>query len=261
MKLLEYSRYGSAYSAYQSCEAYFPIIAAVIERMQDGIIFADDLENPRQFYVEHAFGFAQVFGYSIPDFERSLQGYLFKTKNFHSTKVRLYTPDCPGFLNNDSYKSLISFRQHFKLDSHRKVSHPIVSKINGKNLTTLLVDDSNVDIIETSLGVVGRFWRTSSDFVKNSNGVVAFVDGEAASICYAAAVSAGMAEIDVLTLPQYRHLGIAKGLVSLFNDHCLAQDLLPLWDCFTNNMASMALCNSMGFVPLGEPYPFFTINR
>ena len=61
-------------------------------------------------------------------------------------------------------------------------------------------------------------------------------------------------------MPAYRHLGLAKAVVRLFNQSCLAQNVLPLWDCFTNNTASMALCQSVGFVPLGEPYSFFTIN-
>ncbi|MNR61827.1 hypothetical protein D3C85_1836830 [compost metagenome] len=64
-----------------------------------------------------------------------------------------------------------------------------------------------------------------------------------------------------MTLEAYRNMGLAKIVVHRFNQRCLAQHVRPLWDCYTNNTASMALCRSAGFVPLGNAYPFFTINR
>ena len=109
--------------------------------------------------------------------------------------------------------------------------------------------------------MMGRFWRTPDNFLRQSNAVLALIEGQAAALCYAAAVAGGRAEIDVLTVPVYRHAGLAKAVVRMFSQRCLEQNVLPLWDCFTNNAASMALCQSTGFVPLGDPYPFFTINR
>ena len=40
------------------------------------LFYADDRVAPMQFYVEHAFGFAQIFGLPVPSFETQLRDYL-----------------------------------------------------------------------------------------------------------------------------------------------------------------------------------------
>jgi hypothetical protein len=255
------SRFPEAYARYLHHESYFPLIAAVLNEEQDGVVLADREVDPTQVYVEHAFGFAQIFGAPVPAFEHTLQRYLLIDKAFSCAKVRLYTPHCPDFLRPPEPDGLRSWRQHFQLDTSRSDPGADEPQLPVKGLALVHADTSHVDLIEGAFGVVGRFWRTPLDFASKSNAALALVGGQVAALCYAAAVAGGKAEIDVLTLPAYRHLGLAKAVVRLFNQRCFAQEVLPLWDCFTNNTASMALCRSAGFVPLGDPYPFFTINR
>lgn len=257
MERLAPSQYPAAHALYLQQDAHFPLIAAVLNGEQAGSVHADG-EHPTQVYVEHAFGFAQVFGTPVPSFEQALRRYWLLDKTFTCAKVRLYTPHCPDFLEAHEHEGLRSWRQHFRLNSNR-VEESMAPQPKGVALVQ--AGSSQVDLIENAFGVVSRFWRTSGDFADRSNAVLALLDGQPAALCYAAAVADGKAEIDVLTLPAYRHLGLAKAVVRLFNQRCLAQNVLPLWDCFTNNTASMALCQSAGFVPLGSPYPFFTINR
>ena len=111
--------------------------------------------------------------------------------------------------------------------------------------------------IENQFGVVGRFWRTPEEFILKAHAVVVFVNEEPAAICYAAAVADGRAEIDVLTWPEYRHLGLGKLVVMRFNQQSQAQGLAPLWDCFTNNAGSIALCQTIGFLPGWPTVPIF----
>jgi GNAT superfamily N-acetyltransferase len=256
------SQYPAVHALYLHHGAYFPLIASVLSGEQDGVVHADREESPTQVYVEHTFGFAQVFGAPAPLFEQALQRYWLIDKAFACTKVRLYTPHCPDFLQAHELEGLRSWRQHFQLDAPRRANAAERStEPQLKGLTLVHAGFSQIDLIENAFGVVSRFWRTPDDFAKRSNAVLALVDGQPAALCYAAAVADGKAEIDVLTLPTHRHLGLAKAVVRLFNQRCLAQNVQPLWDCFTNNTASMALCQSVGFVPLGDPYPFFTINR
>jgi GNAT superfamily N-acetyltransferase len=261
MVRLSPAQYPAAHALYLDHGAYFPLIAAVLCGAQDGVIYADREEEPNQVYVEHAFGFAQIFGKPLPAFERALQRYLLVDRAFTCAKVRLYTPHYPGFLQVSENDVLRSLRQHFRLGTARAGTDDHAPEEPEKGLTLVRADASHVNLIDDAFGVVGRFWRTPDDFAHHSNAVVAMVEGQAAALCYAAAVADGRAEIDVLTLPAYRHLGLAKAVVRLFNQRCLELNVLPQWDCFTNNTASMALCRSAGFVPLDEPYPFFTINR
>jgi hypothetical protein len=262
MVRLSPAHYAAAHKLYLNHDAYFPLIAAVLSDTQDGVVYADREENPNQVYVEHAFGFAQFFGKTVLAFEQAMRRYLIVDKAFSCTKVRLYTPSCPDFLQASECEGMLSWRQHFQLDVvPRTEIYSLETDQSVEGLALISADAGHVELIEHTFGVMGRFWRTRDDFVRQSNAVLALVDSKAAALCYAASVAGGRAEIDVLTLPVYRHLGLAKAVVRMFNRRCLEQNLLPLWDCFTNNTASMALCQSSGFAPLGDPYPFFTINR
>lgn len=258
MERLAPSQYPAAHALYLQHGAHFPLIAAVLNGEQAGVVHADREQHPNQVYVEHAFGFAQVFGSPVPVFELALQRHWLIDKTFACAKVRLYTPHCPDFLQAREHEGLRSWRQHFRLDANAAGES---TTPQPKGVALVQAGSCEVDLIESAFGVVSRFWRTPGDFADRSNAVLALWDGQPAALCYAAAVADGKAEIDVLTLPAYRHLGLAKAVVRLFNQRCLAQNVLPVWDCFTNNTASMALCQSAGFVPLGDPYPFFTINR
>ncbi|MDD2882878.1 MAG: GNAT family N-acetyltransferase [Rhodoferax sp.] len=257
---LKKAAYPAVYLLYRTLEEFFPLIGAVLLDEQDGMVYGSNSDAPTQFYVEHKFGFAQIFGSPVPPFEAALQEYLLVDKGFAPAKVRLYTPHLPEFLQSTQCDALRSERQRFILDPASDWAgnslEPMVSDIK---ITT--VHQGNVAAIESRFGVVGRFWRSPEDFIRKALAVVAWVSEKPAAICYAAAVADGRAEIDVLTLPEYRHLGLGKRVVTLFNRHCLAQGVRPLWDCFTNNAGSMALCESTGFVPSQAAYPFFTLNK
>jgi RimJ/RimL family protein N-acetyltransferase len=242
---------------YQSGESFFPLIAAVLLDEQDGVVYVDNPNSPSQAYVEHTFGFAQVFGNITEDFEQELARYLLTDKCFNPSKIRLYTPHLPGFLALADYKSLRSYRQRFTISTEELSYTPELEK----DITLTGVDASNISLIDDKFGVVSRFWRTPADFILKSNAVVIFYRGEPTSLCYVAAEANHYVEIDVLTLPDYRNLGLAKLAVVNFVHRCFDLSLHPLWDCFTNNPGSMMLCKSVGFTAPKAPYPFFTINK
>jgi GNAT acetyltransferase len=251
------AQYPAAHALYRSHGAAFPLIGAVLAGNQEGTVHADSAIDPAEVYVEHAFGFAQLFGAALPPFEEELRRHLLVEKAFSCPKVRLYTPAHPPFLAGDAGSALRSWRQHFRLREGWADTPPPLPQ----GVTLVDVGPAHTARIEAAFGVVSRFWRSERDFADHSNAVLALVKGQPAALCYAAAIADGRAEIDVVTLPGHRKLGLARTVVAMFSQRCLAQSLLPLWDCFTNNDASMALCKASGFVPLGEPYPFYTIPR
>jgi GNAT superfamily N-acetyltransferase len=258
---LEPASYSAAHALYRTMEDFFPLIGAVLLGEQDGLVFVDDPEVPRQVYVEHAFGFAQTFGGCLPKFEAALRDYLLVGKSFAVAKVRLYTPRLPDFLRHTEWESLRSERQRFILNTGSDCLADGLQQSPPAGIQVRGVCWDNVAEIEARFGVVSRFWRSPGDFIDKAHAVVALVRQEPAAICYAAAVADGRAEIDVLTLPKYQRLGLGRLVVTQFNRRCLGQAVTPLWDCFTNNAGSMALCRSAGFVPARVPYPFFTIAK
>lgn len=253
--------YDEIYRRYLTSDFFFPLIAAVLLDEQDGVVYANDPISPSQVYVEHAFGFAQVFGKTVTCFEQELERYLLTDKCFNPSKIRFYAPYLPGFLALPQHESLRSYRQRFTISATGFSYGQGISYELEKNLTLSGVDANNISVIDKKFDVVGRFWRSPTDFIQRSNAVVIFYDGKPASICYSAAEVDRRIEIDVLTLPEYRNLGLAKLAVINFVNRCFSSSLSPLWDCFANNHGSMMLCKSVGFITSQAPYPFFTINK
>ncbi|QDM33310.1 GNAT family N-acetyltransferase [Tardiphaga sp. vice352] len=246
--------FASLLRLYRDVEPYFPLIAAVLGGTQDGSVFVDNADGPRQAYVEHRFGFAQSFGTPQPDFERALSNYLLVERQFAVAKIRLYAPLGPQFLQSNDCAALRSERQRFRL------RRPISSAAAGVSpAPAFTVRSEHLAQIERQFGLLTRFWRTAEDFLAQAKAVVVLDQGDIASICYGAAIVDGKAEIDVLTSEALRGRGYAHAAVAGFIEACASAAIEPLWDCFTNNIPSVNTARSLGFQPSGLPYPFFTI--
>ncbi|MBA3536052.1 MAG: GNAT family N-acetyltransferase [Tatlockia sp.] len=257
---LDKNDFEQIYRLYLKTKFFFPLIASVLLDEQDGLVYVNNLSSPSQIYVEHSFGFSQIFGKFDEQFEQELERYLLLDKSFNADKIRLYAPYPPDFIVKPHYKSLTSFRQRLVLGSESPFDELPLEQ-SDKKIIVSGVNLANISIVENQFALVSRFWRNSIDFIEKSNAVVVYYDGEVASICYAAAQANNCVEIDVLTLPKYRDLGLAKKTVLCFINNCFELGLRPLWDCFINNPGSMMLSKSVGFNAFNDPYPFFTINK
>nr|WP_298683731.1 GNAT family N-acetyltransferase [uncultured Dongia sp.] len=247
----------AAHALYRANDAYFPLIGAVLLGLQDGWVYADAILSPRRFYVEHSFGFAQLFGEENAAFDATLQAYLITNKAFQAQKVRLYTPIEPGFLQGPAFAAQRAERQRFRLDPAR---HAPSDGTNHKIVVRDVVP-AEIDRIEAAFDVVSRFWCGPADFLAHAGAVAAWHGHLPVAICYAAAAANGMAEIDVATDAAYRRQNLGRRVVDAFVTRCRGQGLQPVWDCFTNNAGSMNLCRAAGFVSVRPPYPFYTLAR
>jgi GNAT superfamily N-acetyltransferase len=253
--------YGEVFASYQAHASFFPLIGAVLLGEQDGTVLVDDPVQPTAVYIEHAFGFAQIFGMPSSAFESALERYLLVERPFSPHKIRLYTPYLPGFFGDATWDSLKSVRQRFVIDpACRGLSQPSEYPADW-GVKVVVVDEGHVEEIEQVFGVVKRFWRSPEDFARKANAVVVWCRGQMAAICYAAAEADRRVEIDVLTLTEFRTLGLGKLAVNRFIEVCRDASLEPLWDCFTNNLGSMRLAETLGFRAKYSPYSFYTISK
>lgn len=255
MRLLKPKQLSAAASLYGQSSEFFPIIGAVLNGQQDGWVYADDAASPRSVYVEHKFGFSQFFGNMETYGERFLFDRFIINKDFYAPKIRLYGATVPAWLDEDAYRQFRSERQRFKLGHKTDIDPASDDRVEVRALNS-----ADIVLVE-KLGILSRFWQSDQEFVDNANAFVAMVEGELAAICYAAAISNGAAEIDVMTLDTFRNRGFAKMVVSAFVKRCAILDIEPLWDCFTNNSGSVNTATACGFVNSSSPYPFFTIGR
>lgn len=248
-------------SALEDAALFFPLVAAVASETQAGRVFVNNRLEPTQFYVEHAFGFAQIFGKPDALFEQELESYFFGRSSLGVPKVRLYGTYVPDFITRDRSNVLVSERQRFTLDLSQ-----FMRELGGLSVTKYLIQIekvtvANVDEVESSFGLTRRFWPSEIAFVDGANGFVLREKGRLVSICYSAASAFGFDEIDVLTLPEFKRRGFGKSVVIAFLKSSHARSAMPVWDCFTNNLPSMSLAEEIGFRPSGAAYPFFTIDR
>lgn len=242
---------------YSASDTFFPLIAAVLDGTQKGGAFGNDAECPSEIYVEHSFGFAQLFGQSQEEFEKSFESYLLEERAFAAPKVRLYTPLVPYFFQDGAYSQLRSERQRFRPGGTTPPLLPSDSSASAiKGITTKLMPQ-----VAKAFPLTGYFWPDAEAFLAHSMAQIVYADDEPAAICYAAAVADGKAEVDIFTVPEFRGRGYATQAGSAFIEYCATRDIEPLWDCFTNNAGSMRLAERLGFVPSGAPYQFFTIPR
>ena len=255
---LPIKQYEKAHNLYNKEKFFFPLIGVVLSCEQDGVVYVDNPYDPTAVYVEHSFGFAQLFGEKVPSFEKALEQYLLHDRSFSPAKVRFYAPVVPEFLTAPELRSLQAERQRLFPTA---IPAALPLEAPSADITITRINATNVKIIHDNFGVVDRFWRSSEEFVHNSHAVLAFVKGEPAALCYAAAIASNKAEIDSLTLSPFRGQGLGKLVMRHFIHHCREHSLTPLTDVFTNNIASMAMCASVGYKAEQPPYILFTIPK
>ena len=78
----------------------------------------------------------------------------------------------------------------------------------------------------------------------------AFVDGVAASFCYACFTSESLWDVSIDTLEEYRGRGVAAHVVRFMIDHLRRDRLEPTWAALESNTASLRLAARLGFTPV-----------
>lgn len=252
---LESTHRSDAVAAYRNHEYYFPLMGAVLSDLQDGVVYTDDFDSPTGYYIEHKFGFAQIFGNISAAFERDLRKYLLEDKSFAVSKIRLYAPVEFDFMALPAMQAVKSYRQRLFLRKDTVSDLPPESIVIRRGLL------SDAEKLDALFGVVSRFWRSPSDFINYGLPALAIHGDTPVAVCYAAAVADKTAEVDVATLPEFRNRGLGKLVGRRFVQQCAEVGVEVRWDCFANNAGSMALGQSIGFVAPNPPYSFFTIAK
>jgi GNAT superfamily N-acetyltransferase len=220
---------------------YFPIITSVIEGLQKGYVF----EKKGTYLIVHKFGFSYILGENI-----DYINFLDEIKNeYHHllSKIRLYDP-----------MNRVKNSTDYKLNASRRIKYIYSSTCTKsqiektKSVSELINNDVNKSF---DLELCTRFWSSCKDFKENSLGVV---DMNMSGICYAAAIANSFAEIDVFVNEKARKIGLGMNLVDKFILECLQRDIIPLWDCYKNNIPSTKLAQKVKFTELFE-YNYFQL--
>lgn len=258
VKVLSEEHYQKAFDIFKEQELFFPLIGSVLEKNQGGIVLSNSDSKPDVFYVIHKFGFSFYYGeIENSKFNNIIIEYLIKSKDvFLPKKLRWYNPPevCRKILKNvDQAEEL----ERIQLRNYTNKS--IVTK---DNISVENFQYNNIKQINNRfpLELFSRFWNGEQDFMNNSFGVAIKIDNRFASVCYAAGISNHIVEIDVYTKDDFRKMSLGKIAVNAFVNECKKRNVVPNWDCFSNNISSCNLAKAAGFDMISK-YPFFTLFR
>ena len=91
------------------------------------------------------------------------------------------------------------------------------------------------------------YWKSAAAFEQHGIGFCALHEDAIVGMCYTAFAWRGHHDIDILTTKSHRCKGLATLMARAFIDHCLKHDLIPNWDCWTDNRPSVVLAAKLGF--------------
>lgn len=242
---------------YEQIELRFPLVAAVIEGLQDGLVYENSRRRPTHALVMHKFGFCQEFQTkSDPSFFSEISE-LIRDRQYH--KLRMYAPS-PARMEFLSSLDFAGRAERLQFDYHGLASGPKEKeKMTGGNFPLRRLRAEDLQQNDFGLDLNSRYWRNSEDFLANSLAVGGFVDQQWAGLCYAAAIGGGRAEVDIMVAEEYRSQGLGTALAVAFAELCRERGLAPNWDCYANNLASIALARKAGFVEKTK-YAFYNIS-
>ena len=218
---------------YRGC---YPLLLAVIRGKQRGQIFADKSSA----VVIANSGFTGLFGTEYNEEFNVGLAELFAGNTIKPNYLLWYSP--PDYWQEQLTSARRRKRIRFEFrGEHKELKCPI-----GFELRTDLVPK-----------LADRFW--SSDFCKYGLSVCLVKDGEIVSLCYSACVVDGLVEIDIITQEGHRGQGLGTFVGQQFVNECIRRGLVPTWDCFVYNGASIRLAEKLGFVKQ-QTYPFYSFN-
>ena len=236
----------------------FPIIQSVIDGVQQGSIF---INSQNDCWVLHKAGFSEVFlkndaGTEWIDF---IAGSMKLPQYFH-----LYNPAGKLInylqLRNETFNIRVRGRIQLSYENQSPIKDSLNDLDDGFTLSNITNNNfESLSVFNLDLG--SKFWKSKNEFIKHALGVVVSnKEDMPVSLCYAAAVADQRAEIDVVTLENYRGKGLAKTVVNSFINSCMANNLFPNWDCFEDNTSSLDAALKLGFFK-NKFYNFISVYR
>lgn len=218
------------------------LISSVIEGSSKGAIFADNADSPKNIFIDFDFCFLISDEENTSFFDEVFE-YIFDTIIPRSTdkEIMLFIPtdNCDYIKDKLKDKGAIEIkRKMFKLsrDKFKEAEKSILKELPLYNVTK----------IDTTFAQKHDVFREIIDTDKKFGFCI--MDKESIlSYCLSVAVGNSQAEIDIYTDEAHRNKGLALISAAAFINHCLENDIEPIWSCWENREASKNLANKLGF--------------
>jgi RimJ/RimL family protein N-acetyltransferase len=227
---------------------HMAFVHAIIDGLQPGTVFVDDVAAPRSALAFNHSGFAFALGQPRADLVAPMWPELGLQPWLTAERTSLWCTE-PGW--QSALRPLFGepqSRDEFHFDWRRA---PVAAPMPyGYRLAPL---DAEL-AARWGEGLdpwVVRIWGGAARFAARAFGTGVLFGDALVAICTVCAVAghpgAVEAEIEIGTDPQHRRQGLAVAAAVAFFEQCRERDVLPAWTCASSNLASQLAAARLGF--------------
>ena len=248
---------------------------SVVEKHLSGIIYVDNVNEPRTSLIAHPYGMLLLMGDSNNiEFNDRFKSYAFNTAKIRAKHEWLITssPEWDNVLTDMFGGSLIKTPENsgkeasgtIELNGRQNFSFNVQKYAQFEKRTIPehdLIVKTDAVLFEQMTGSVipQKFWDNAKDFETNGSGYTLLHNGEIAATAFSAFVHENRLEIGIETVEKYRGNGYAELVCCKLIDECLESGFLPVWSCRSENTASVRLAGKLGFETTLS-FPFYRLS-
>ena len=248
---------------------------SVVEKHLSGIIYVDNVNEPRTSLIAHPYGMLLLMGDSNNiEFNDRFKSYAFNTAKIRAKHEWLITssPEWDNVLTDLFGDSLIKTPENsgkeasgtIELNGRQNFSFNVQKYAQFEKRTIPehdLIVKTDAVLFEQMTGSVipQKFWDNAKDFETNGSGYTLLHNGEIAATAFSAFVHENRLEIGIETVEKYRGNGYAELVCCKLIDECLESGFLPVWSCRSENTASVQLAEKLGFETTLS-FPFYRLS-
>lgn len=236
---------------------------AVIEGVNPGRVFVDDIENPTSglIWLGNNDGFIFIGNEKNESFNKDLNYFIDDSIVPEATKVGLNWFEATG--NHSKWNTTI--KEVFKnrnLGSWNQRVY-ILYKDDYQNYDELSIEqgyqlikinknifenkDRSIKNIDFLHSKILEFWDSPERFFSDGIGYCMVYKNEIVSVCFSGFVVGNVHCIDIETLEGHQGKKIAQTIARSFVKDCLDNNNVPYWDCMESNKPSVAVAEKIGF--------------
>ena len=236
---------------------------AVVENINPGRIFVDDINNPTSglIWLGNNDGFIFFGSEQNESFNDELNQFINNVIMPEAKKVQLKWFE--GLGNHEKWNNIIErVFEHRKLkswnqkvyilhkDEYKGNYEPVIEpgykviKICHTLFDSKSNSISNIGFLKSK---IVEFWSSLESFFNNGMGYCIVYKNEIVSVCFSGFVVGNVHCIDIETLESHQGKKLAQRVAHSFVKECLENNMVPYWDCMEMNKPSVAVAENIGF--------------
>lgn len=238
-------------------------VKAVIEGINPGRIFVDDVDYPNSglIWLGNNDGFLFIGNEENEGFNHEINDFVDHFIIPEAKKVQLFWFEAIG--NHSKWnKTIEKLFKHRHLKSWNQKVYELQKDDYEDNREPMIEQEYHVLKINNALyennnayenheflqSKILEYWNSPESFSDMGIGYCVVYKNKIVSLCFSGFVVKNIHSVDIETLEEHRGKKLAQMVAHSFVKECLKNDLIPYWDCMEENIPSVAIAETIGFI-------------